>query len=126
MTAAITDLLAQLDTRRAFATRLRVPAPALEITVAGVGPIRYPITPRTAKKLRAVARPSPFGLRERTLHDPGVRSSWEIPARRVKIAARRFKPNLMQQLRVLQFLREEAYRVRLKEILAALPACRSR
>jgi hypothetical protein len=102
MTAAISDLLAQLEAPGTFATRLQAPADALDIEVAGVGQLSFPITPRTAQKLRGVARPSPFGLREQTLHDPSVRNSWEIPASRVKIAARRFQPVLAQHLRTLR------------------------
>lgn len=102
MTAAISDLLAQLEAPGTFATRLRAPADALDIEVAGVGRLSFPITPRTAQKLRRVARPSPFGLREQTLHDPSVRNSWEIPASRVKIAARRFQPVLAEHLRTLR------------------------
>lgn len=102
MTAVISDLLAQLEAPGAFATRLRAPVDALNIEVAGVGRLSFPITPRTAQKLRGVARPSPFGLREQTLHDPSVRNSWEIPASRVKIAARPFQPVLAQHLRTLR------------------------
>lgn len=102
MTAAISDLLAQLEAPGAFASRLGAPADALEIEVAGVGRLNFPITLRTAQKLRGVARPSPFGLREQTLHDPSVRNSWEIPASRVKIAARRFQPVLAQHLRTFR------------------------
>lgn len=39
---------------------------------------QFPITERVAKKLRNMARLSPFGLGERTLHDPSVRSIWEV------------------------------------------------
>ncbi len=102
MTAPIADLLAQLEAPGTFATRVRAPADELKISVAGIGRLSFPITPRTAQKLREVARPSPFGLRERTLHDPSVRNTWEISARRVKIAARRWKPVLAKHLHTLQ------------------------
>jgi predicted 2-oxoglutarate/Fe(II)-dependent dioxygenase YbiX len=102
MTAAISDLLARLEAPGTFATRLRAPADALDIEVAGVGQLSFPITPRTAEKLRGVARPSPFGLREQTLHDLSVRNSWEIPSSHVKISARRFQPVLAQHLRTLR------------------------
>lgn len=102
MSAAITDLLAQIEAPGTFATRLRAPTDGLEVEVAGVGPLSFPITPRLARKLRAVARPSPFGLREQTLHDPRVRNTWEVAAGRVKIAARRWKPVLAKYLRTLQ------------------------
>ena len=102
MTAPITDLLTQIEAPGAFATRLRAPANGLEVEVTGVGPLNFPITARTAQKLRGVARPSPFGLREQTLHDPSVRNTWEVAPSRVKITARRWKPVLATYLRRLQ------------------------
>jgi predicted 2-oxoglutarate/Fe(II)-dependent dioxygenase YbiX len=102
MSAPITDLLTQIEAPGTFATRLRAPADELEVEVTGVGPIHFPITARVAKKLRAVARPSPFGLREQTLHDPTVRNTWEVAASRVKIAARTWKPALARHLRTVQ------------------------
>ncbi|EYF01215.1 2OG-Fe(II) oxygenase [Chondromyces apiculatus] len=102
MTASISDLLAQLKAPGTFAARLSAPAEDLDIEVTGVGPLRFPISPTVAGKLRGVARPSPFGLREQTLHDPSVRNTWEIAPSRVKIAARRWKPALAAHLRTLQ------------------------
>lgn len=102
MTAPITALLAQIEAPGTFATRLRAPAGDLEIEVKGVGPLKFPITARLAQKLRNVARPSPFGLREQTLQDPSVRNTWEVAGSRVKIAARRWKPVLATYLRTLQ------------------------
>ncbi len=102
MTAPITDLLADVDAPGTFATRLRAPATDLDIEVKGVGPLKFPITARVAQKLRKVARSSPFGLREHTLHDLSVRHTWEVPTSRVKVAARRWKPVLATYLRTLQ------------------------
>lgn len=89
VTASLASMLAQIDAPGTFATRLRAPARDLDIEVKGVGPIDLPISARLAAKLRSVARPSPFGLRDQTLHDASVRVTWEIAAGRVKIAARR-------------------------------------
>ncbi len=102
MASTINELLVQLKAPGTFAARLQVPADALAISVTGVGPLSFPITTRTAQKLRAIAQPSPFGLQEQTLHDPAVRNSWEIPARRVKIGARGFQPVLNAQLQTLR------------------------
>ena len=102
MTTAITDLLAQLEAPGTFATRLRASADDLEIAITGVGQLTLPITARVAQKLRSVARPSPFGLREQTLHDPTVRNTWEIATSRVKISARRWKPALAKHLATVQ------------------------
>lgn len=102
MTAPIADLLSQLEAPGTFATRLRALAKELDIEVVGAGRLRYPITPQVAQKLRGVARPSPYGLREQTLHDPSVRNSWEISASQVKIDARGWKPALAKHLRKVQ------------------------
>jgi len=101
MTTAIAELLAQLDAPGTFATRLRASAGDLEITVKDVGRLSFPITPRIAQKLRSVARPSPFGLGEKTLHDPTVRNTWEVAASRVKISAQPWKPALKAHLAAL-------------------------
>jgi hypothetical protein len=101
-TVPITKLLARLGAPGTFATRLGAPAADLEIEVKGVGSLTFPITTRQAQKLKSVARPSPFGLREQTLHDPSVRSTWEIAGSRVKIGARRWKPVLASALRSIQ------------------------
>lgn len=80
MSEVITEVLSQITAPGTFASRLRMPAESLEVEVTGVGPIRFPITARSAQKLCAVARPSPFGLREQTLHDLSVRNTWEVAA----------------------------------------------
>jgi hypothetical protein len=67
-----------------------------------VGRLGFPITPRLAQKLRAVARPAPFGLRDRTLHDRSVRDTWELARSRVKIGARSWKPVLTRCLRTVR------------------------
>ena len=53
MTLPITDLLAQIDAPGTFATRMSAPADDLEVVVAGVGPLHFPITARLAQKLRS-------------------------------------------------------------------------
>ena len=88
MTIVLTDLLRQLAAPGTFAARQRAPAKALDLEVIGLGPLELPIAPRTAQKLRALASPSPFGLRERTLHDPAVRTSLEIPSARLRLGER--------------------------------------
>jgi hypothetical protein len=95
----IAALLADLDAPGTFATRLRASAADLAVDVKGVGPLPFPITPELASRLRSVAKPSPFGLREETRHDRSVRSSWEIAPSRVKIRARTWAPALNSHLR---------------------------
>lgn len=102
MTPSITKLLEQIHAPGTFAARLRAPSDALAIEVKGVGPLKFPITAAVARKLRAVAQPSPFGLREQTLHDRSVRDTWEIGERHVKIAQRQWAPVLASHVRALQ------------------------
>lgn len=95
----IAELLADLEAPGTFATRLRASAADLAIAVKGVGALPLPITPELASRLRSVAKPSPFGLREETRHDRSVRSSWEIAPSRVKIRARGWTTALETHLR---------------------------
>lgn len=85
-----------------FAARLRCPAKDLAIEVSGVGALRFPLAAATARKLSSVARPAPFGLRERTLHDPNIRDTGEIKRSLVKIDGRCWKPVLQAQLALIQ------------------------
>ena len=48
-------------------------------THSGVGPIRFPVSAASARKLCKVARPAAHGRGTRTLTDPKVRDTWEIP-----------------------------------------------
>lgn len=98
ITKALTSIAAQGE----FAAEHTCPADDLAIEVKGVGPLRFPISVATARALCAVARPAPFGLRDRTLHDKGVRDTWEIPARNVKIDARRWKESLDPALAIFR------------------------
>ncbi|MBL9007821.1 MAG: 2OG-Fe(II) oxygenase [Myxococcales bacterium] len=91
-----------IQTEGTFATRLRCPAKDLAIEVRGVGALRLPLPLATARKLSSVARPAPFGLRERTLHDPNIRDTGEIKRSLVKIDSRRWKPVLQAQLALIQ------------------------
>ena len=85
-----------------FAARLRCPAKDLAIEVKGVGVLRFPLSAATARKLSSVARPAPFGLRERTLHNPNIRDTGQIQRSSVKIDRRRWKPVLQAHLAQIQ------------------------
>lgn len=85
-----------------FAARLRCPANDLTIEVRGVGVLRFPLSAATARKLSSVARPAPFGLRERTLHNPNIRDTGQIQRSSVKIDRRRWKPVLQAHLAQIQ------------------------
>jgi hypothetical protein len=62
----------------AFSVQLSVPARDVRLTVAGAGPISFPVKAPQAKRMIASARPARFGRGEQTLTDLSVRDTWEI------------------------------------------------
>jgi len=62
----------------AFSAQLSVPARDVRLTVAGAGPISFPVKAPQAKRMIATARPARFGRGEQTLMDLSVRDTWEI------------------------------------------------
>jgi 2OG-Fe(II) oxygenase superfamily len=62
----------------AFSAQLSVPARDVRLTVAGAGPISFPVKAPQAKRMIASARPARFGRGEQTLMDLSVRNTWEI------------------------------------------------
>ena len=62
----------------AFSARLSVPARDVRLTVAGAGPISFPVKAPQAKRMIAAARSARFGRGEQTLLDLSVRDTWEI------------------------------------------------
>lgn len=91
--------LETLRTSGTFITRRFASPGDLFLQVQGAGPIRLPVTPTQARKLRDVARPAKFGWRDKTLLDPRVRNTWEIARSRVKIDQRKWKATLGNQLK---------------------------
>jgi hypothetical protein len=81
-----------------FAVRHSAPAEALCMVVAGVGALDLPLSPRTVAKLRAAAKPSRYGLRDRTVLDTRVRNSSEIARRRIRIDQPRWNATLIPLL----------------------------
>ena len=69
----------------AFSAQLSVPASGVTLTVAGAGPISFPVTAAAAKRMIAVARPAGFGRGEETLTDLSVRDTWEISPEQVTL-----------------------------------------
>lgn len=94
--------LGAIQAEGTFATTLVCGSEELEMEVKGVGPIRFPISAATARKLCGVASPAPFGLREKTLHDTSVRDTWQLGRNLVKIDTRRWKKALRGPLSVIQ------------------------
>src|SRR5271165_5533900 len=69
----------------AFSAQLCVPARDVRLTVAGAGPISFPVKAPQAKRMIASARPARFGRGEQTLLDLSVRDTWEITPDRVTL-----------------------------------------
>ena len=66
----------------AFSAQLSVPARGVRLTVAGTGPISFPVRAPQVKRMIAAARPARFGRGEQTLMDLSVRDTWEITDRK--------------------------------------------
>jgi hypothetical protein len=98
----VTAALAAIKAEGVFATELACGSDDLHIEVEGVGPIRFPISAATARKLCAVARAAPFGRRNETLHDASVRDTWEIGRSRIKIDARKWRRTLDPELALVR------------------------
>src|SRR5918994_1191162 len=74
----LAQLLEDSEPDGRFNAQLLAPARLLELEVAGVGSVGFPIRAPVAKKLITVARPARFGRGEETLSDPAVRDTWEL------------------------------------------------
>jgi hypothetical protein len=94
----VTLELAKIGSSGSFATRLTVAAGDLHLEVQGVGRIRFPITPITARRLCAVARPARHGFKDETRLDRRVRDTWEIAKSRISIDQSRWMKTLAPQL----------------------------
>lgn len=94
----IQQVLASAVAPGSFATRRTAGWGDLFFDVVGVGAVPLPMSPRTAQKLREVARPARYGLREKTLLDPRVRDTWEIGRRQIKVDERRWQRTLDRNL----------------------------
>ena len=102
MLTAITKNLASIAASGSFATRRPCPPDDLQLTVRGVGPIRFPISGASARTLCTVARPARFGYKQKTLRDQRVRNTWEIGKDRITIAQERWQPALSRHLAKIQ------------------------
>src|SRR5665213_1684793 len=84
----VTLQLAKIGSSESFATRLTVAAGDLHLEVQGVGRIRFPITPSTAR----------HGFKDETRLDQHVRDTWEIAKSRISIDQSRWMKALALQL----------------------------
>lgn len=83
-------LLGTLASAGSFSARRTAPAGDLSIEVRGIGPLGLPVPDAQARQLCQIGRPARYGQSERTLLDPRVRDTWEIPLSRVRIDKRRW------------------------------------
>ena len=63
----ISAALARIEDKSSFATRSNCPSDNLCLEIGGVGPIRFPVSAASARKLCNVARPAASGRETRTL-----------------------------------------------------------
>ncbi len=94
----ISRQLGQIGGRGKFATRLTAAPADLHLEVRGVGRIRFPITPSTARKLIKVAHPARHGFKDETRLDPRVRDTWELAKSSISIDHSRWMATLVRQL----------------------------
>lgn len=83
--ARIAQLLTGAESTGSFTAETSAPAAGVTLSVAGVGPVRFPVGAAQERKLVSVARPAMFGLGEATLIDPSVRDTWELTAEQVSL-----------------------------------------
>lgn len=98
MQLEIAERLQTIAPPGSFAVQRSAPAEALRVDVKGVGALELPLAPRTVARLRAVAKPSRYGLRDRTVYDTTVRDSREIARSRIRIDQRRWNATLVPLL----------------------------
>lgn len=88
MATAARDRLARLllgDATSVFSTEPTARRESLSLAVEGFGHVKFPVTPAKARRLIALGQPARFGRGEKTLTDPQVRDTWEIPRRLVRV-----------------------------------------
>ena len=90
--------LGQVTAPGSFSAQWTAPADDLHIEVRGLGRLDLPVPPAQARQLCELGRPARYGRGERTLVDPSVRDTWEIPTSRVKIDKRRWNKTLQPTL----------------------------
>jgi uncharacterized membrane protein YbhN (UPF0104 family) len=87
MVMAARDRLARTlraDAQTAFSVELKAKMADLSLQVEGFGQVRFPVTPAKARKLAGLGQPARFGRGEKTVTDPDVRDTWEIPKHLVR------------------------------------------
>jgi hypothetical protein len=78
-----------------FCACLELPTAAIGVEVDGIGPLKFPLGPKRAGEVIALAAPARFGLREQTLTDRSVRDTWEVPKQLVHA---RWAPGVLEEV----------------------------
>lgn len=103
---AVTQALAALSGHLqggTFACRKTVSSDMLKLSVDRVGDLRLPLPGTQAKALASIAKPAPYGLGTKTLHDASVRDVGEIKAAKVRFDRRAWNRELkpvLEQMRI--------------------------
>jgi hypothetical protein len=81
----LASILAAQD-EQSSSVQLRAKSPAdLHLEVEGVGHVTLPVPANQARRLCGLGRPARFGRGEKTLTDPTIRDTWEIPREAVRV-----------------------------------------
>ncbi|MCG8457771.1 MAG: 2OG-Fe(II) oxygenase, partial [Holophagales bacterium] len=94
----IAELLGNVGSDKAWSAKRSHPPRDLLLEIEDVGRIELPVPAQQAEELCAVARPARYGKGEETLHDPGVRDTWEIPTDLIRIDEDRWNRTLLPVL----------------------------
>ncbi|HVM02407.1 MAG TPA: 2OG-Fe(II) oxygenase [Acidimicrobiales bacterium] len=97
----LATLLGGVSAPGSFSAQRKAPVGDLRLEVRGVGPLTLPVPDEQARQLGAIGRPARYGRGERTLLDPRVRDTWEIPRSRVRLDKRRWDKTLVPVLDLL-------------------------
>ncbi|GMV29840.1 MAG: hypothetical protein AMXMBFR59_19650 [Rhodanobacteraceae bacterium] len=95
---AIASELAKIGDKAGFVSVRSAAANDLALDIAGIGRIRLPVSPTTARKLIELARPARHGYKNETRLDRRVRDTFEISANRITFAGSAWQRRLSTQL----------------------------
>ncbi|MCX4095790.1 2OG-Fe(II) oxygenase [Nocardia sp. alder85J] len=100
---AIGEFLRSVPPPGSFVARRTASAADLAIEVEGIGRLRLPVPMAQARQLRDTARPARYGMGAKTLLDPSVRDTGEIPLALVTVDQDRWHRALAPILEALRF-----------------------
>lgn len=97
--AALTELLSDLERPGEFYAHGETLSPLPQVDVDGVGTLPFPLPAAVAAELIAVAERAPYGRGPRTLVDTDIRRAWQIAADRVRIGGSTWQATLLSIVR---------------------------